>query len=236
MSLTIICITGASGSGKTTTARDLMKYYVELGKACYLISVDSYYRANPPQGADFDHPDSVELDLLNEHLMKLKRGEPIHVPTYCFVTSNRKSETVEIRPIENMILIIEGIFALNARLMPAIHDALKIYINTPTDLCAVRRLVRDYTERGQTDLKSSLQYYENNVHRNLHYIERTRETADLILDSTTETHRIENIKCIDEIMNTTRFGSGSSYSAIFFKVKHKDAATQTVKEEKLSVA
>src|SRR4051794_23277543 len=107
----IIGIAGGSGSGKTTVVCKILKYFPP--HQVEVVHMDSYYKDNAHLSADersqinFDHPDSIEFDLLYRHLLALKSGQGIDSPTYDFVTSTRKEETVRIEP--RHVIIVEGI-------------------------------------------------------------------------------------------------------------------------------
>jgi uridine kinase len=178
MPLKIYAVTGLSGSGKTTVADALVKHYQLQGKRCIKIAVDNYYRANPEPDTNFDDPAAVELELLAEHLAALKRNETIEVPIYSIPKENRLAETKTIDPSEDMIIIVEGIFALRPELCE-MYDA-KIYVNTPIDICLARRLIRDKDERDKP-MEGNLHYYLNVMRPNLHFIKDTKKYADHLL-------------------------------------------------------
>jgi len=110
----VIGIAGGTGSGKTTVVRRIMEQFKE--KEVAFLSVDSYYydSSHLPleerQKINFDHPNSIEFDLLIEHVKQLKRGQPVNEPTYSYLTCTRQPETNRIEP--RKVLIIEGILCL----------------------------------------------------------------------------------------------------------------------------
>ena len=110
----VIGIAGGTGSGKTTVVRKIMEQFCE-GEVAFM-SVDSYYfdSSHLPleerQKINFDHPDSIEFDLLIEHVKQLKKGQPVEEPVYSYLTCTRQTETNRIEP--RKVLIIEGILSL----------------------------------------------------------------------------------------------------------------------------
>lgn len=145
----ILGIAGCSGSGKTTLARELTS---QLDAT--LLPLDFYYRDSshlpPTERAlqNFDHPDSIEHELLVHHVEALAAGQPILRPTYDFATHTRTPMT-EPLPAPR-VLIVEGILALHYETLRALYD-LSIYVNAPHDLCLTRRIPRDVRERGRTE-------------------------------------------------------------------------------------
>ncbi|KTD32813.1 uridine kinase [Legionella nautarum] len=176
----IYAVAGLSGSGKTKVADALVKHFQLQGKRCVKLSIDDYYRANPQPGTNFDDPASVELELFAEHLKALKNDQAIEVPTYSFHKENRLAETKPIIPDEHTIIIVEGIFALNKELCDTNSYDSTIYVDTRSDECLARRLLRDETERGKP-IKENLEYFMKNMLSNLHFIEDTKKYADHVL-------------------------------------------------------
>lgn len=202
MPIKIIAIAGLSGGGKTTLVDKLVQHYSQLGKRCVKISVDSYYRANPAPGTNFDLPESVELELLATHLKALENGESVEVPTYCFRTSNRLSETTTITPTDDTVIFLESIFALNEKLTSAPVDFFKLYVDTPRDLSLVRRLLRDVLERGYT-LERNANYYINVMRPHLHHVESTKATANYVLSDSNPEDIQQAIRFIDHWLLTS---------------------------------
>jgi uridine kinase len=146
----VIGIGGCSGSGKTTLARELV---TQLDATMF--PLDLYYRdlSQFPLDArsklNFDHPDSLESELIVEHVRALARGETIQRPVYDFKTHTRVSGVSE-TVVPTGVVIVEGILALHyAELLPCY--GFSIYVNAPHDVCLVRRIHRDMTERGRTE-------------------------------------------------------------------------------------
>jgi uridine kinase len=154
----ILGIAGCSGSGKTTLARELT---TQLNAT--LLPLDFYYRdlshLPPAERAqqNFDHPDSLESELLRQHVTALSNGASIERPTYDFSGHIRvagQTETI----VSTEVLIVEGILALHYEPLRALYD-FSIYVNAPHDLCLTRRIYRDMRERGRTE-ESVRQQYE----------------------------------------------------------------------------
>jgi uridine kinase len=155
----IVAITGGSGSGKTTTAGQLLELLAPL--RAQLISQDDYYKDSravsnfDPATFDFDSPTARDHDLLADHLLALRAGEAIDVPVYDFTIHGRRSATHNIVPGD--VIILEGTHTLCD---PAIFDLcdLKIFVETPDDIRLLRRLLRDIHERGRTPETVANQY------------------------------------------------------------------------------
>ena len=148
----IICITGASGSGKTTFAKELISVLPK--DKITLISQDSYYKdlkhltIQERSSQNFDHPNALDLDLLKKHLITLKNGEEITQPIYDFNTHSRISSTKIIHPKE--IIIVEGTLAVSKKMLHQLYDII-IYIDQDQNTCLERRIKRDIAERGRTE-------------------------------------------------------------------------------------
>lgn len=182
MKSVIIGIAGGTGSGKTTVARSI---YDRVGKdRIEWISHDPYYRnfegLNPHEKhhINFDHPDSLETELLARHLDVLVKGSAVEVPIYDFTTHSRKSETVRVEP--RKVVIVEGILVLAEPELRKRID-IKLFVDTPSDIRFMRRLVRDIKSRGRT-LESVIEQYMTTV-RPMHeeFVEPSKRYADLII-------------------------------------------------------
>jgi len=178
----IIGICGGTGSGKTTIARKIVE---AVGKEnVVLVEQDSYYRnlgdmpLDERRQANFDHPDSIDSDMLVNHLMRLKQGLMVEMPLYDFVTHTRSDriEIIEPRPV----VIVEGILIFSE---PRVLDLLdvRIFVDTPDDVRLMRRLRRDINERGRT-FERTLDQYERTI-RPMHYefVEPSKRHADIII-------------------------------------------------------
>ncbi len=178
----IIGIAGGTGSGKTTVAQAI---YDRVGKdRIEWISHDAYYRnfdaLTPAERhkINFDHPDSLETELLVRHLDVLAKGSSVEIPRYDFTTHARMSETQRIEP--RKVIIVEGILVL-AEVDLRKRIDIKLFVDTPPDIRFVRRLVRDIKTRGRT-LESVVEQYVNTV-RPMHeeFVEPSKRYADLII-------------------------------------------------------
>lgn len=153
----ILGIAGCSGSGKTSLALELTRQLEAT-----LLPLDFYYHdlahLTPVDRAlqNVDHPDSIEHDLLVEHVKTLAEGKPIDRPVYDFATHTRIPGQFErIQPAK--VLIVEGILALHYESLRDLYD-LSIYVNAPHDLCLTRRIHRDLRDRGRTEESVREQY------------------------------------------------------------------------------
>jgi uridine kinase len=155
----IVAITGGSGSGKTTTAGQLIDLLKPL--RADLISQDDYYkdsRALPdfdPATYDFDTPSARDHTLLAQHLADLRAGKSIDVPVYDFTIHGRRDATHALIPGD--VIILEGTHTLCDPLIFELCD-LKVYVDTPDDIRLLRRLLRDIHERGRTPETVANQY------------------------------------------------------------------------------
>ena len=157
----LLGVSGGSGSGKTYFAEALQ---TALGPdVCEIISQDNYYidqskRFDYDGGSvNFDHPDSIDFDLLASHLAAFKRGEEVDVPLYDFVTHSRREETVRVKP--KPVIIIDGILIFHPEHVRDKFDDL-IYFDTAEDLRFSRRLDRDTKERGREPEGVRNQFYK----------------------------------------------------------------------------
>jgi uridine kinase len=178
----IIGIAGGTGSGKTTVVQKIIEKFSENEVA--LLSQDSYYfdnshlSLNERRAINFDHPDSVEFDLLIEHVKKLINGEAVEEPVYSFISCTRQPETRCVEPRE--VLIVEGILCLTSKNLRDLMD-IKVYVDCDSDLRLSRVIRRDINERGR-NVNQVLDRYEKTVRpSHLQFIEPTKRFADIIL-------------------------------------------------------
>ena len=180
MKCTIIGITGGTGSGKSTFTNRLKN---EFPDDVAVIYHDNYYRCQDDvpfearKKVNYDHPDSLETDLLTEHLKKLKAGE---CPVYDYSQHNRSKETLHIEP--KRIILVEGILLLTDPRVRELLD-IKIYVDADADERILRRIIRDVKERGR-DLDNIVEQYLTTV-KPMHYlyVEPTRCMADIVINS-----------------------------------------------------
>lgn len=178
----IIGIAGGTGSGKTTVARSI--YGSIPPDRIGWISHDAYYRnfdgLSPEElhHINFDHPDSLETELLVRHLDVLAKGSSVEVPKYDFTTYARTAETERVEP--RSVVIVEGILVLAEPELRKRVD-IKLFVDTPADIRFVRRLMRDIHERGRT-VESVIEQYVTTV-RPMHeeFVEPSKRHADLII-------------------------------------------------------
>jgi uridine kinase len=187
----IIAISGASGSGKSLFTENLLNAFSEQGKAVQILREDHYYRAQDHlpmesrEKANYDHPNAFEHELLKQHLNQLRVGESIEYPHYCFKTHTRlaDTETLQAAPV----IILEGIMLLaRPELLPLFN--VKVFIDTPLDICLMRRMIRDVKERGRS-IESIARQYEATVKPMYHeFIEPSRFTADVVVTKGGKNH------------------------------------------------
>ncbi len=178
----IIGIAGGTGSGKTTVVRKIIQSLPHNEVA--VISQDSYYRDNSHlpieerQKINFDHPDSIEFELLVDHIKKLKNGIAIDEPSYDYLTCSRLASTKHIEP--KNVVIVEGILILTS---PEIRDLadIKVFVSADADDRLIRVIKRDLIERGRT-IENTLDRYQKSV-KPMHneFIEPTMKYADIIV-------------------------------------------------------
>jgi uridine kinase len=177
-----IGICGGTGSGKTTIARSIVD---AVGPTeVVLVEQDSYYRnlADMPlderHQANFDHPDSIDSDMLVNHLKRLKQGERVKMPLYDFRTHTRTSKIEIIEP--KPVVIVEGILIFAEPRVLSMLDV-RVYVDTPDDIRFIRRLQRDITERGRT-VESVIAQYHRTVRPMHHeFVEPSKRYADIII-------------------------------------------------------
>ncbi|MDY6873979.1 MAG: uridine kinase [Chloroflexota bacterium] len=178
----VVGIAGGTGSGKTTLA-ELILDSVGRDRIAYLPH-DAYYRdqqylpLEERARQNYDHPRSLETELLVEHLKQLEAGGEIEMPVYDFTTHSRKAETVhvEVRPV----IMVEGILIFAEKELREMFDV-KIYVDTDPDLRFIRRLKRDIEERGRTVQSVIDQYLDTVRPMHLEFVESSKRYADIIV-------------------------------------------------------
>lgn len=178
----IIGIAGGTGSGKTTVVKRIVEC-LPIGEMV-VIPQDSYYKDNSHlplekrQEMNFDHPSSIEFELLVEHVLKLKEGQAIEQPIYSYLTCTRAKETITVHP--KKVIIIEGILVFTN---PELRDLMdiKVYVDADADDRLSRVVLRDIVERGRS-VDKVLNRYEKTVKpMHLQFIEPTKRYADIIV-------------------------------------------------------
>ncbi len=183
MNCIIIGIAGGTGSGKSTFTNRLKE---EFENDVAVIYHDNYYRRQDEvpfeerKKVNYDHPDSLETQLLLEHLRLLKDGMPIKCPVYDYSQHNRSDRLLRIEP--RKIIIVEGILLLADKRLRNLLD-IKIYVEADADERILRRVVRDAKERGR-DIDNIVEQYLTTV-KPMHYlyVEPTRAMADIVINS-----------------------------------------------------
>ncbi|MBO6606359.1 uridine kinase [Psychroserpens sp.] len=178
----IIGIAGGTGCGKTTVVNQILNELPE-GEVG-VISQDSYYKDTSHLSFEdrvkinFDHPRSIDFELLEKHLKALRKGKSIEQPVYSFVKHNRTGDTIKTKP--RKVMIVEGILILTNSELRDMFD-IKIFVHADSDERLIRRLKRDITERGR-DIDEVINRYQTTL-KPMHeqFIEPMKEYADIII-------------------------------------------------------
>ncbi len=183
---TVIAIAGASASGKSLFAETIYQELLpELGShGISIIKEDAYYRDQADLSMDerintnYDHPKAFEHELLSTQLTSLIAQETIDCPVYCYKTHTRTTETIKVSPTR--IILVEGILLLSNPELRNCFD-IKVYMDTPLDICLIRRIERDTRERERS-LDSITNQYLTTVRPMYHqFIEPSKAWADIIV-------------------------------------------------------
>lgn len=178
----VIGIAGGSGSGKTTLAQ-LVLERIGAHRIAYLPH-DAYYKdlselpPNQRHTINFDHPDSLDTELLINHIEQLKRDQPIQMPVYDFKTHTRTSEVITVQP--KPVILVEGILIFADPVLRRLLDV-KIFVDTDADIRFIRRLERDIRERGRTTEMVVRQYLSTVRPMHLEFVEPSKRYADVII-------------------------------------------------------
>jgi uridine kinase len=178
----VVGIAGGTGSGKTTVAHKLAQA-MPPGR-CITIEHDAYYRdqshLSPDERAriNYDHPASLESDLLAAHLADLRAGRPVAIPIYDFATHTRKVETRRVSPAK--VIIVEGILVFTEPALRQMMD-IKIFVDTDADIRLIRRIRRDLEQRGRSFQSVRDQYYATVRPMHIEHVEPSKRWADLIV-------------------------------------------------------
>ena len=177
----IIGVVGGSGSGKTTVARAIQQ---AMDVSAAFLDQDGYYKdlghltLAERKLVNFDHPDSIDTDLLVKHLEQLARGEAIEKPTYDFAAHTRAADSVRVEP--NPIVLVDGILLFADKRLRELFD-IKVYVDVADDVRFIRRLERDVVERGRTMTDVIRQYLNTVRPMHLEFVEPSKRYADVIL-------------------------------------------------------
>ena len=178
----VIGVAGGSGSGKTTVVSKIVQ---NIGKEnVLLMEHDSYYRdlghlpLEERKQQNFDHPSSLETELMIRHIETLKNGYKIEIPVYDFVAYTRSDQSISASP--KKIILIDGILIFSEPNLRERMD-IKIFVDTDDDVRLLRRLRRDISERGR-NLDGVLQQYEKYVRpMHLEFVEPSKRYSDIII-------------------------------------------------------
>lgn len=179
----VIGIAGGSGSGKSTVVREIIKR-VPSTEQVVVIPQDSYYKdqshlsMDERQALNFDHPDSIDFDLLNRQLAELKSGKAVEQPQYSYLTCSRLKETVRVEPAD--IVIIEGILVFCNKKLRDQMD-IKIYVDADDDDRLMRIIERDIAQRGKTVPWVIDRYNKTVKPMHLEFIAPSKRYADIIV-------------------------------------------------------
>jgi uridine kinase len=178
----VIGIAGGSGSGKTTVAQTILQ---RVGpERISFLQHDAYYKdlsGLPPAQRieiNFDHPNSLETELLTQHILQLISGQPAEIPIYDFSTHSRTDRTYTVKP--RGVVLVEGILIFTEAGLRDIFDV-KIFVDTDSDLRFIRRLQRDIAERGRTMDTVITQYLSTVRPMHLEFVEPSKRYADVII-------------------------------------------------------
>ncbi|WP_431606498.1 uridine kinase [Globicatella sanguinis] len=178
----VIGVAGASGSGKSSVSKRILEIFSEM--SILVLQQDFYYKdqthlpSEERLKTNYDHPLAFDNDLFIEHLEKLMKGETIDKPVYDFANHTRSTETIHQEPRD--VIIVEGILILDDKRVRDLLD-IKIYVDTDSDICLARRILRDINERGRT-VDSVINQYVEVVKPMFHqFVEPTKRYADIII-------------------------------------------------------
>lgn len=177
-----IGVAGGTGSGKTTVA-DVILERVGKERIAYLPH-DAYYRElvglplEQRAAMNFDHPDSLETELMIKHIEQLKLGNPVEIPIYDFSTHSRTGKTIKVEP--HPVIIVEGILLFADKKLREMLDV-KIFVDTDPDIRFIRRLQRDISERGRTTENVIQQYLTTVRPMHLEFVEPSKRYANVII-------------------------------------------------------
>nr|WP_198560086.1 uridine kinase [Colwellia sp. Bg11-28] len=186
MKPTIIAIAGPSASGKTLFAKTIHDELIdELGDSGISIMYeDAYYRdqshlsMQEREQTNYDHPSAFEHELLSEHLKKLTENQMINSPVYCYKTHTRLDESKKFLPTK--IILVEGILLLSNKELRECFD-IKVYMDTPLDICLIRRIKRDLVERNRSIESVTNQYLATVRPMYYQFIEPSKAWADIVI-------------------------------------------------------
>ncbi|MES2768858.1 MAG: uridine kinase [Bdellovibrionota bacterium] len=191
----ILGVAGGSGSGKTYFARDLLD---ALGDKAEIIYQDNFYIDNSKKfdfdggSVNFDHPESIDFDLLGEHIAQLKEGKAVDIPIYDFATHSRRPNKLHIRP--RPIIIVDGILIFHAEQVRKHFDDM-VFFDTPEELRFERRLERDVKERGRKPEGVKNQFLKQVKPMHDQFVEPSKKYATTIVKEISEYEYILSDYC-----------------------------------------
>ena len=200
----VIGIAGGTGSGKTTVTNPILQHLDPERVA--VIQHDSYYKdisthgGLRPEEINFDHPDSLETDLLVRHMEELRAGRPVEQPMYNFTNHRRLDATQRVEPKE--IIIIDGILILLDRRLRDLMD-IRLFVDADADERLIRRIRRDILERGRSIESVMNQYMKTVKPMHLQFVEPSKHWADIIIP-----RGAENTVAIDMVVTKIRMMLG----------------------------
>lgn len=178
----VIGIAGGTGSGKTTVAKVILQRAGATNIA--FLPHDAYYRDlsgltyEERSQTNFDHPDSLETELLVQHVQQLKNWQSVELPVYDFTNHRRTERTIHVEP--RPVVLVEGILIFYEEVLRKLFDV-KIFVDTDADIRFIRRLKRDIVERGRTT-ESVINQYLNTVRpMHMEFVEPSKRYADVII-------------------------------------------------------
>ena len=178
----IIGICGGTGSGKTTVVNKILE--ILPSDHVVILSQDSYYKDNSHisleerKSINFDHPDSIEFDLLVNHIKELKKGHSVQKPIYSYITCTRDSKTIPVESKE--VILIEGILLFSDKRIRDICNV-KVFVDAPADERLLRVIRRDHVERGRSVEQTLARYIDTVKPMHEQFIEPTKRYADIIV-------------------------------------------------------
>lgn len=190
----VIGICGGTCSGKTTLAKNL---HDELNGLSIYLSQDSYYKDQSHKSSEeiklhnFDHPESLDLDLLHNHILQLKKHNEIHAPNYCFKTHSRLAEVHVIQPAN--VVIVEGILIFSHKGLRDLFD-LRVFVDVEADVRLIRRINRDCLERGRSINSITEQYLKSVKPMHEKFVDNNKHHSDLVINSDTFNKHQGNLK------------------------------------------
>ncbi len=178
----VIGVAGGTGSGKTTVANVILERVGE-NHIAYLPH-DAYYRDlgdlpyDQKAALNFDHPNSLETELMIEHIKALKKGQSVNIPVYDFSIHSRTKKTIKVDP--HPVVVVEGILLFADKELRELLD-IRIFVDTDPDIRFIRRLQRDITERGRTTEMVIQQYLSTVRPMHLEFVESSKRYANVII-------------------------------------------------------